>query len=112
MGDEGDADDEGEEGKVIDAEIGVVFAEAGGGFSDGFRFREGGAVDEFSPWTALRVTIFDLVVEAGDEGSDSGGCDLRIGGFDGGGGGGGGRDGGGFRLWGGDREDWWGRSSH
>lgn len=42
---EGKCEDYGNSGKIVDAEVGVVFTDASCGFGYGFRFRESGSVD-------------------------------------------------------------------
>lgn len=44
VGEEGDGDDESDGGEVVDAEVGVVLADAAGGFGERLGLGEGGAV--------------------------------------------------------------------
>lgn len=84
VGQERESEHAGEEGQVVDPEVGVVLPEAGGCVGEGIWFGEGGPVDEFSPGAALREPVFDLVVEAADEGAERGGLWRGCGGCGGG----------------------------
>lgn len=88
IGYERESQDEAENRQVIDTEVGVVFADAEGGFGEGFRFGEGGAIDEFGPRTALGEAIAEGFGDVVDQGAESGGGDRGLG-LGGGGGGGG-----------------------
>lgn len=61
VGEEGDGEDEGDDGEVVDAEVGVVLADAEGGFREGLGLGESGAVDELGPGTALGEAVAEGV---------------------------------------------------
>lgn len=75
VGDEGDGEDGSDDGRVVDAKVREVLAEAGGGLGEGVRAGEGGAVGEFGPWAALGEGAADGVRETGEEKSEGGGGD-------------------------------------
>lgn len=79
MRDEREGEGEGEEGYVVDAEVGEVFADARCGLGEGIGAGEGGAIEEFQPGAALGEAVADGGVEARDEGAEGGGGDLRLG---------------------------------
>lgn len=68
VGEEGDGEGEGDEGEVVDAEVGEVLPEAGGGGGDGVRAGEGGPVEELRPGAGRGEGGFGRVVEAEEEG--------------------------------------------
>ncbi|GAB2272596.1 hypothetical protein Dimus_007418 [Dionaea muscipula] len=92
VGEEGEGEDDGDEGEVVDAEVGVVLPDPLGGVGDGVRLGEGGPVGELGPWSALREAVADLIGEMVDEGAEGRGGDWGLGLYGGGcpvGGGGG-----------------------
>lgn len=66
--------DQSNDSVVIDTEVGVVLADAKGGFREALGFRKGCTVNEFTPRTALREAITDGIGDVVDEGPE-GGCD-------------------------------------
>lgn len=96
VGEERNGDDEGDDGEVVDAEVGVVLADADGGVGERLGFGECGSVGELGPGSALGEAVADGVGDVVDEGAEGRGGDrgltLQLD-----------RPGGG----GGDREDWW-----
>ncbi|KAG5584914.1 hypothetical protein H5410_045348 [Solanum commersonii] len=56
---EGKGENNSKERKVIDTEIGVVFADTESGVGDRFRFRESGPVKELGPWPAIGKSGLD-----------------------------------------------------
>ncbi|TVU27505.1 hypothetical protein EJB05_30121, partial [Eragrostis curvula] len=104
VGEERGGEGERDDGGVVDAEVGEVLAEAGGGLGEGLRPRERGAVDELRPGPRAGERALGGLDEAADEGEGGGwgGCGGVVGGDGGGRGGGrGGGDGGGKDGWGG-----------
>nr|GMC99720.1 abscisic acid receptor PYL4-like [Ipomoea batatas] len=85
-----EAENYGNQGKVVDLEVGVVFADAESGIGDGIRLREGGAVHELRPGTAVGEAVAYGIGDVVYEGTESrGGCyDDGVGGGHGGAGGG------------------------
>lgn len=85
IGEERDREHGSDDGEVVDAEVVEVFADADGGVGDGFRFGEGGPIEELRPWAAVGEAGADGFGDAGDEGADGGGLggvgggDLGIG---------------------------------
>lgn len=57
IGDERESNDDSDDREVIDSEIGVVLADAEGGFGERLRFGEGGSVGKFGPWAALGEAV-------------------------------------------------------
>ncbi|KAK7830676.1 hypothetical protein CFP56_028038 [Quercus suber] len=81
---------ESDDGEVVDAEVGVVLADAEGGVGEGFGFRESGSVDELGPRAALGEVVADRFGYVAEEVAKSRGGDWWLGRLGGGGGGGGG----------------------
>lgn len=79
IGEERDGEDGGEAGEVVDAEVGVVLADAECGFGEGFGLGEGGAVDELRPGAAVGEAGADRVGYVGDEGAEGWGGDWWLG---------------------------------
>nr|GMC91979.1 hypothetical protein COLO4_14452 [Ipomoea batatas] len=84
-----EAENYGNQGKVVDLEVGVVLADAESGIGDGIRLREGGAVHELRPGTAVGEAVAYGIGDVVYEGTESrGGCyDDGVGGGHGGAGG-------------------------
>ena len=72
MGDEREAHDEGDQGGVVDSEVGQILADPGDGVGDGVRPGHGGAVHELEPRAALREAAADGGGEARDERAEGG----------------------------------------
>lgn len=70
-------------GVVVDAKVGVVFANAECGFRERFRLGECGAVDELRPGTALLEAVAEVIGDVVDERSESRGRSGSLGSGDG-----------------------------
>ncbi|KAM1353327.1 hypothetical protein PS1_033196 [Malus domestica] len=79
VGEEGNSNGEGENSEVVDAEVGVVLADADGGVGEGFRLGEGGSVEELGPGAALGEAVAAGVGDVVDEGAEGGGSDGSLG---------------------------------
>lgn len=78
-------EDDGDQGGVVDAEVGEVLADPRVGLGKGIRSGHGVPVDELEPWAALREAVAEGGGNAGEEGAEGGGGDRRLGGGAGGG---------------------------
>uniref|UniRef100_F6GXT1 Uncharacterized protein n=1 Tax=Vitis vinifera TaxID=29760 RepID=F6GXT1_VITVI len=58
---------QGDEGEVVDAEVGVVLAYAKGGLGEGLGAGESVAVDELGPGAALSEAVADGIGDVGDK---------------------------------------------
>lgn len=79
VGYEGESEDESDGCEVIDAEIGVVFADSECGIGEGFGFCESGAVNEFGPRATLRESVAERFGEVVYEGAEGWGGDWGLG---------------------------------
>lgn len=83
VGNEGKGEDGGDEDEVVDAKVGDVFAKAGGGFGEGGRAGEGGAIEKLGPGPALGESETRGLGDAEDERAQGrgvrGGADVGFG---------------------------------
>lgn len=67
VGEEREGKGKGDEGEVVDAEVGVVLAYAKGGLGEGLGAGESVAVDELGPGAALSEAVADGIGDVGDK---------------------------------------------
>lgn len=79
MGDEREGEDDGNDGEVVDAKVGVVLADAKGGIGERLGLGEGGTVGEFGPRPALGDPVANGVGDVVDEGTEGRGGDWGLG---------------------------------
>lgn len=84
VGEEGNCEYTGDDGEVVDAEVGVVLADTEGGIRERLGLGEGSAVNELGPGSALREAIAERIGEVAEEGTERRSGDRRLG-LDGGG---------------------------
>lgn len=86
VGEEREGEGHGDEGKVVDSEVGVVFADAEGGIGEGVGAGESGAVDKLGPGAALSEAVAHGIGDVADKCADgrSGHRRLRLRGRSGG----------------------------